>query len=79
VAKRVSKLLHILVFSFSVNIAVAQPPPPPPDPGNLGGTPHGGVGTSAMCDGYGMLLLLGLAYAGWRVYRIRKKKMTETQ
>jgi len=42
---------------------------PPPPPGGGGGTPVG----APIDGGIAILLVLGAAYAGWKLYRARKQ------
>lgn len=79
------KILFILLFAISsavFNQGFAQGPPPPPGGSNEWGTASGGHGTggnagpSAAPVGGGLeiLLVLGLAYAGRKVYKLKSEE-----
>ncbi|MEI7982131.1 MAG: hypothetical protein WCI71_10795 [Bacteroidota bacterium] len=64
----------LLVFTFiSLSIAaLAQAPPPPP--GNPSGGGGGGPVGAPIDGGLGILLAMGAAYGGKKLYQIRRKK-----
>jgi len=78
--KRIKKLffLGLLLGTgliFYNQAYAADPPPPPPDGGTQGGHNLGGnQGKGAPIDGgLGILLVLGSAYGGYKLYKSRKK------
>jgi hypothetical protein len=69
----------ITITLLTINLAVSQTPPPPnggetPSPGN-GNTPVGGG--APIAGGLGILLALGAAYGGKKVYDFQKRKLAE--
>ena len=71
-------LVTILFFCFfAFNTAVSQTPPDPPEAGDRKNNNQTG-GTDAPIGG-GLLILLGLgaAYGGKKVYSLYRKKLTE--
>ena len=74
------KITVILSFLLLPALAVLASPPLdfPPDPGGdpgPGGTPVGGA---PIGDGLIVLLALGAAYGGWKLYRIKKHDSNES-
>ena len=74
--KTFTGILSITLISLSLS---AQTPPPPNDggdtPGQGGNTPVGGG--APIAGGIGILLALGAAYGGKKVYDFRKRKLAE--
>lgn len=69
------KLSFIIAFTISSTALLAQGPPDPPgDPGT--GDPIGGGG-APIGSGVGILLALGVAYGGKKLYTLYSKN-TET-
>ena len=77
--QKVKKLILVAVFSLFMVVAFAQNPPPPPGGGTgsennsgnqLGGNAHIGGGMI-------ILLALGLAYGGKRLYDLKKEQKEE--
>lgn len=64
-------LLPLFMFIFTSALYAQGPPPPPPDHGSGGNVPGGGA---AITGGIGILLALGAAYGGKKVYDYRKSK-----
>jgi hypothetical protein len=60
------------ILFFSVNILLAQGPPPPPGDPNSGGGPVGGA--APIGSGIGLLLSLGAAYGGKKIYQAWKAR-----
>lgn len=63
----------ITITLLTINFSLAQTPPPPNDGGNPtqgGNTPVGGG--APITGGIGILLALGAAYGGKKVYDYRK-------
>jgi hypothetical protein len=74
---RACTMLCIGITLLTINLALAQTPPPPNgggDPGS-GNTPVGGG--APIAGGIGILLVLGVAYGGKKVYDFRKKSLTD--
>jgi len=64
----------ITITLITINFSMAQTPPPPNGgeaPGEHGNTPVGGG--ASITGGIGILLALGAAYGGKKVYEFRKK------
>ena len=77
--KNITKALATLITItlLTINFSTAQTPPPPNgggDPGS-GNTPVGGG--APIAGGIGILLALGAAYGGKKVYEFRKRKIAE--
>ena len=73
--KTFTGILSITLISLSLS---AQTPPPPnggDTPGQGGNTPVGGG--APIAGGIGILLALGAAYGGKKVYDFRKRKLAE--
>lgn len=79
-ARKLRKFVLIAVLAIFSTVAFAQNPPPPPGGGSgsenntsnqLGGNAHIGGGLL-------ILLTLGLAYGGKRVFELRNEKKEET-
>ena len=88
ITQAMKKILFMLVFVISCmlsnNILAQGPggsgPPPPPGGGGSGGGPgHGQSGNQGAPIGGGLELLvaLGLAYVGKKVYQLRKEENNE--
>lgn len=79
--KKILVILVIIISATLSNIAFAQGPPPPPG----GSSTSGGHGTGGnqgptgapVGGGFEILLVLGMAYAGKKVYHLRKKESNE--
>jgi hypothetical protein len=77
--KTLASLITITLLTINLSTISAQTPPPPnggngaPTPGN--NTPVGGG--APIASGIGILLALGAAYGGKKVYDYRKKSLTE--
>jgi len=69
--KLITTFLITLLISFSIS-TLADPPAPPGNPGTGGG---GGGPVGAPIDGgLGILLVMGAAYGGKKLYKARKDK-----
>lgn len=69
------KLIIIVVLIIVPVILPSQnPPPPPPGHGMSGNVPGGGA---PIAGGIGILLLLGAAYGGKKIYDINNRKWPE--
>jgi len=71
--KKLIVITTLALFFALPLITIADPPPPP---GQTGGGPGGGPApVGAPIDGgLGILLALGAAYGGWKIYTVRKKQ-----
>ncbi len=68
----------ILLAIMSLPLLSYTAPPAPPSGGGGGGPGGGGVPVGAPIDGgLGILVALGLAYGGKKLYTIRKEKDTD--
>jgi hypothetical protein len=66
----------ITITLLTINFSLAQPPPPPnggETPSQGGNTPVGGG--APIAGGIGILLALGAAYGGKKIYDIKKFKL----
>ncbi len=70
------KSIAVVAFSLLASGTFAQGPPPPPSEHGSGGNQSTG-GTASLTSGIGLLLTLGAAYGGKKVYR-NWKNMKET-
>jgi hypothetical protein len=68
----VAQLIILLFFNIAV---FADPPGPPPPPNPVNGNPVVGQG-APIDDGVVILLFLGIAFGCFKLYEIRKKKIT---
>ncbi len=72
------KILLSLLFVFSLPLLEAQPPPPP---GGSSGTGNGSGnsqgGNAPIGSGLFILLGMGAAYGGRKLYQIRKENLEE--
>ncbi len=71
--KRITqRVLIFLLFTFLPTVLTFADPPNPPGaggPGTAGGTPVG----ASIDDGITILLALGIGYAVYKLYELRKK------
>ena len=76
---QLKRMLLVAVFSLFMVVAFGQNPPPPP--GGGGGTENTGDnqlgGAAHIGGGVLILLALGLAYGGKRVYDLKKAQKEE--
>jgi len=75
------KKLKLILVLFSIMalplLSLSDVPPPPPG-GTGGGPGGGGTPVGAPIDGgMGILLALGLAYGGKKLYDMRKEKLAQ--
>jgi len=64
----------LLFFLVPIVTLLADPPAPPPPGGDP--TESGGVPVGAPIDGgLGILLAFGAAYGGWKLYKMKKRKI----
>ena len=68
--KLFSVLLMAGLLCFSITTLADGPPPPPGDPSSGGGGPVG----APIDGGLGILLAMGAAYGGRKLYKARKDK-----
>jgi hypothetical protein len=73
---KIYKIFLLLSLFAAVSIGVARADDPVPDPPDPGGNPTGGgpgpVG-SPIGGGVEILIVMGISYAGLKIYGIRKK------
>jgi len=71
--------LFLLSLSFTTSELAAQAPPPPPSGGHGAGgnQPAEGGGGAPIGGGLGILLALGAAYGGRKVYKYYQDKTEE--
>ena len=73
------KLIFPLLLAIFVSLGIAvsaAPPIPPSDPSSGGGGNPGPVG-APIDGGLGILLVMGAAYGGKKLYMARKKKQND--
>jgi hypothetical protein len=69
------KIIFVLFCIMALPLLSISDVPPPPNGGGTGGPGGGGVPVGAPIDGgMGILLALGLAYGGKKLYTMRKEK-----
>ena len=73
--KKTKKLLVITMLALATTSLFAQAPPPPP-PGH-GETGNQNGGNAPIGSGLFLLLGLGVAYGGKKLYDMKKKKLEE--
>ncbi len=67
----ITSILFVTLFIASESLFAQGPPQPPENPGTVGG-PVGG--SAALTGGVGILLALGAAYGGRKLYKAWKDK-----
>lgn len=67
------RTLAIAAFLLIGNGIIAQPPPPPDQHGGSGNAPASG-GSGSLTGGIGILMALGAAYGGRKVYKAFKNQ-----
>jgi len=72
--KKISIAGLLLVLAFSLQQLMAQAPPPPSGTGGSGDTTPAGGGGAPIGSGIGILLALGAAYGGKKVYQVLQKQ-----
>ncbi|MCF8349173.1 MAG: hypothetical protein K9G61_10210 [Bacteroidales bacterium] len=70
-----AKLLLITVLIAGSQQLISQPPPPPPS--GHGDDGNQNAGNAPIDGGLGILLVLGAAYGGKRLYDLRKEQLEE--
>jgi hypothetical protein len=73
--KKIRTIISLTLFVVLPLLTIADPPPPP----GSGGTAPGGGQTpvgAPIDGGFGILLALGLAYGGRKLYDVYKAKNT---
>ena len=74
------KLFSILLVALFVSLSIvasADPPTPPPNPSSGGG--DGGPVGAPIDGGLSILLAMGVAYGGKKLYQARKEKHEDEQ
>ena len=71
--KHILKTLTLIAFILMAGGAFAQVPPPPPSGHGAGGNQEAGGGGAPIGSGIGILLALGAAYGGKKVYTAYKE------
>lgn len=75
--KNMIKILFVFVLiSFGISASAQAPPPPPGNPRTGGGGSPGPVG-GPIDGGLGILIAMGAAYGGKKIYFAREKTSTE--
>jgi len=72
--KNIAKLLLIAVLIAGSQQLISQPPPPPGEHGEPG---NQNAGNAPIDGGLGILLVLGAAYGGKRLYDRSKEQLEE--
>jgi hypothetical protein len=70
--KTIKYTILIALFTLVINTGFGQVPPPPPDSHGQGGNQPAGGG-APIGSGLGILLALGAAYGGKKVWDYRRK------
>jgi len=76
--KRITNIIQILTIAFFISLSyssLAQPPPPPSGGSNNSGNQLGG--NAPIGGGLFILLGLGAAYGGRKLYQLRKESLEE--
>ncbi len=73
--KIIVKLLLVLVLIAGSHQLISQPPPPPP--GGHGDTGNQNAGSAPIGGGLFILLGLGAAYGGKKIYDMKKENLEE--
>lgn len=71
--KALLKILFLTLFTLNSILLLAQGAPPPPPDGHGGDTNQPAGNTAPIGSGMAILLALGAAYGGKKVYDFRKK------
>ncbi len=81
IIKKGLRLSVVLLFLYITPAVLAEDPAPPGGTGGPGSTPVGnGTPVGAPIDGgVGILLALGAAYGGYKLYKGRKESPDEAQ
>ncbi len=72
--KKAQRILVITMLTLASTTLLAQPPPPPPGHGETGNVPGG---NAPIAGGLFILLGLGAAYGGKKLYDLRKENLEE--
>ena len=72
--KKILSSLLVAAFVCLSFMALAQAPPPPPGNPSSGGGGGGGPVGAPIDGGLGILLAMGVAYGGKKLYKARKVK-----
>lgn len=70
-------ILTFVIFLIINNLSYAQGPPKPPGDPNLGGGPVGG--SAPVGSGIAIMLSLGAAYGGQKIYRYWQSQKEELE
>ncbi|PIQ32334.1 MAG: hypothetical protein COW63_07075 [Bacteroidetes bacterium CG18_big_fil_WC_8_21_14_2_50_41_14] len=73
----IKKVLIALIFNIGLLLALPAQDPPPPPPGGHGDDTNQPAGGAPIGSGLGILLALGAAYAGKRIYTLTKERLCE--
>ncbi len=76
------KAIKILVFSGLLSVSVSTlgqgaPPPPPPGGGSGGNQNQNGGGGAPIGGGLGILLAMGAAYGGKKIYNVYNEEIED--
>ena len=75
--KNLKRIITTAIFIFAINalsVQASSPPPPPPGHNTTGNVPGGGA---PIGSGVAILLALGAAYGGKKVYDFQKRKLAD--
>jgi hypothetical protein len=76
--KMFRKILILTVVFFGYSLITLADPPGPPNPGGTPVGSGGGVPVGAPIDsGEGVLFILGVGYAAWKLYSAKKEKANQ--
>jgi uncharacterized protein HemX len=75
--KKIASIIAVFALMVLPLMSIGQVPPPPNQHGETTNQAPGTQGGAPIAGGVGMLVAMGLAYAGKRVYDYRKNQKDE--
>ncbi len=71
---KIARITLLIAFAFAANQLLAQVPPPPPSGHGSGGNQPANGGGAPIGGGLGIMLALGAAWGGKKLYVLKKQK-----
>lgn len=71
---KIARITLLFAFAFAANQLLAQVPPPPPSGHGSGGNQPANGGGAPIGGGLGIMLALGAAWGGKKLYVLKKQK-----